>query len=81
MRATEFVGRVAPVPLAMIQSSKDEYVPETDYRAIERAAHSPKMLTLIPASNHRFTDRIPELRRAYAAALSWIAEQAQSRVN
>ena len=81
VRATEFVGRVAPVPLAMIQSSKDEYVPEADYRAIERAAQSPKMLTLIPASNHRFTDRIPELRRAYAAALSWIAEQAQSRVN
>lgn len=81
VRATEFVGRVTPVPLAMIQSSKDEYVPESDYRAIERAAQNPKTLTLIPASNHRFTDRIPELRRAYTAALSWIAEQAQSRVN
>ena len=44
-----------------------------DYRRLE--------LTLIPSSNHRFTDRLPELRRAYSAALSWIAEQAQSRVN
>lgn len=81
VRATDYVGRLAPVPLAMIQSAKDEYVPESDYRAIERAAGHPKMLTLIQASNHRFTDRLPELRRAYAAALAWIADQPQSRVD
>lgn len=81
VHATEFVGRIAPVPLAMIQSVKDEYVPEEDYRAIERAARSPKTLTLIPANNHRFTDRIPELRRAYAEALAWVVSTNQSRVN
>lgn len=81
VRATEFVGRIAPVPLAMIQSVKDEYVPEADYRAIERAAREPKTLTLIPASNHRFTDRLPELRRAYVEALAWVVEHNQSRVN
>ena len=81
VHATDFVGRVTPVPLAMIQSTKDEYVPEADYRAIERAAQSPKTLVLIQASNHRFTDRIPELRRAYTNALAWIVEQARSRVN
>ncbi|MFN7982753.1 MAG: AcvB/VirJ family lysyl-phosphatidylglycerol hydrolase [Vicinamibacterales bacterium] len=81
VRATEFVGRIAPVPLAMIQSMKDEYVPEGDYRAIERAARDPKTLTLIAASNHRFTDRIPELRRAYSEALAWVVDHNQSRVN
>lgn len=81
VRATEFVGRIAPVPLAMIQSLKDEYVPEADYRAIERAARDPKTLMLIAASNHRFTDRLPELRRAYTAALAWVVEHNQSRIN
>lgn len=75
VRATDFVGQIAPVPLAMIQSTKDEYVPEAEYRAIEQAAHTPKVLTLINASNHRFTDRLPELRKAYAEALAWIAAQ------
>lgn len=81
VRATQYVGRIAPVPLVMIQSVKDEYVSEADYRAIERAARSPKTLTLISASNHRFTDRIPELRRAYADALAWVVDTNQSRVN
>jgi type IV secretory pathway VirJ component len=71
--ATDFVGGISPVPLAMIQSTRDEYVPEPDYRAIDRAAREPKRLMLIDAANHRFTDRIPDLRRAYAEALAWIA--------
>jgi type IV secretory pathway VirJ component len=79
VKATDFVGGIAPVPLAMIQSKKDEYVPEADYRAIERAAREPKNLMLIDASNHRFTDRIPELRRVYAEALAWIASKTPAR--
>lgn len=79
VRATDFIGGIAPIPLAMIQSSTDEYVPESDYRAIERAAHEPKQLTLIAASNHRFTDKQPELRKAYAAALEWIASRAREK--
>jgi alpha/beta superfamily hydrolase len=73
VNATDYLAHIAPIPLAMIQSTKDEYVPESDYRAMERTAREPKKLTLIDASNHRFTDRIPELRRAYADALAWIA--------
>lgn len=79
VRATEFVGGIAPVPLAMLQSSTDEYVPEADYRAIERAAGEPKQLTLIAASNHRFTDKQAELRKAYAAALDWIATHSRDK--
>ena len=68
------VTPVAPVPLAMLQSAKDEYVSEADYRAMFQAAREPKRQILIPASNHRFTDRLPELGRAYDEALAWIAE-------
>lgn len=70
--ALAFLPGVAPVPLVMLQSSRDEYVPESDYRQMERAAGEPKQLVLIDASNHRFTDRLPDLRRAYDEAIEWV---------
>jgi dienelactone hydrolase len=70
--ATDFLPRVEPLPLVMIESTRDGYVPAADYRAMEAAAGQPKRLMLIDASNHRFTDRMPELRRAYADALTWV---------
>lgn len=69
----EFIGGVSPVPLVMLQSRKDEYVSEADYRRMEAAAKTPRKLVLIDASNHRFTDRQKELQREYLAALAWIA--------
>mgnify|MGYP003345653393 CR=1 FL=1 len=38
VRATDFLAAIAPLPLVMIQSSKDEYVPEADYRLMDRTA-------------------------------------------
>jgi len=38
-------------------------------------AREPKRQILIPASNHRFTDRLPELSHAYDEALAWIETQ------
>ncbi len=76
VEATTFLPGVAPVPLVMIQSTRDEYVPEADYRAMLQAAKDPRTQTLINASNHRFTDKQPELRRAFADGLAWIAAHA-----
>ena len=68
----EFIAAVAPVPLLMIQSTKDEYVSPSDYTRFLATARQPKKLVLIEASNHRFTDRRGELRTAYVSALDWI---------
>ncbi len=73
--AKDFVASVSPLPIVMLQSRKDEYVPEADYRALEAQARAPKKLVLIDASNHRFTDRRKELRAEYLAALAWIEQQ------
>jgi alpha-beta hydrolase superfamily lysophospholipase len=70
--AHEIIASVSPVPLALIQSTKDEYVPEADYRRLFDTARDPKKLFLIEASNHRFTDKPRELRAAYASALDWV---------
>lgn len=64
---------VAPLPIWMIQSTRDEYVKEADYRRFEAAAGDPKNLVLIDAANHRFTDRISELEEQVIAGLRWIA--------
>jgi type IV secretory pathway VirJ component len=72
--ATDFLAGVSPVPLVMIQSTKDEYVSEQDYRRYESVARPPRKLVLINASNHRFTDRRAEVRAAYFDALAWIRE-------
>lgn len=70
--AFDYVPRVSPVPLYMIQSRTDEYVPAADYQRFDQIAKEPKKLVLIDASNHRFTDKREELRRAIADGLAWV---------
>lgn len=79
VRATDYLPRLAPLPLVLIQSTRDEYVPERDYRAMDLAAGTPHTMVLIDAANHRFTDKLPELRTAYAEALAWIAARRAGR--
>jgi dienelactone hydrolase len=76
-RPGEFVAQVSPRPLCMIQSVKDEYVTEADYRLFEQTAREPKRFVLINASNHRFTDKRDELRKQVTGCLGWIAEPRQ----
>lgn len=68
----DFVPHVAPLPLCLIHSTKDEYVTAADIKGFEGAAREPKKLVLIDASNHRFTDRKPELKQQFSVCLGWI---------
>jgi len=70
--AKDYVGNVAPLPLWMIQSTKDEYVTPADYTTLDHMAQPPKQLKLIAASNHRFTDQKAELYKQILAGLEWI---------
>ena len=70
----DVIGGVAPVPLWMIQSRKDEYVSREAYERLFARAGEPKQLTIIDASNHRFTDKRAELSSAYASGLTWISK-------
>lgn len=72
--AFEYLPRIAPVPLCMIQSRKDEYVPPADYQRFVAIAGEPKKQILIDASNHRFTDRRADLHQAIVEGLAWIRE-------
>jgi fermentation-respiration switch protein FrsA (DUF1100 family) len=74
--AKDVIAAVSPVPLFMIQSTKDEYVPKAEYDRLLLMAREPKTLVLIDASNHRFTDKRAELGAAYVSGLAWIAQVA-----
>ncbi len=69
--ASEFAGRVAPVPLAAIHSTNDEFVPVPQVKEILASAREPKRLWVIDAKNHRFSDNQAELQRSLKEAISW----------
>src|SRR6185295_1072413 len=54
-RSEEVMGRIAPVPLVMIQSTSDTASPQKVGNALFANARDPKKFVLIKASNHRFS--------------------------
>ena len=75
----QYIAAVSPLPLWMIQSTKDEYVPKADYERFQALARPPSRLILIDAANHRFTDKRDELRAQVDAGLQWIAAERPKR--
>jgi exonuclease VII small subunit len=70
--AGAIVNRMSPVPLALIHSTHDEYVPlDQAIRLFERA-DQPKRLWTVKASNHRFSDNLPEFERCLLEAIEWV---------
>jgi pimeloyl-ACP methyl ester carboxylesterase len=74
--ATAVVGRVAPVPLAAIHATHDEFVPVSEVQRVLHAAHDPKRLWIVNASNHRFSDNLVEFDRQLMDAIGWVRQNA-----
>jgi type IV secretory pathway VirJ component len=68
--ACEQVGRVAPVPLAALHSTHDEFVALPEIERIMGQAREPKRLWVIEAANHRFSDNQAELQRRLKEAIA-----------
>jgi len=68
--------RVAPVPLAAIHSTRDEFVPLSEVQRVFAAAGEPKRLWIVKASNHRFSDNLQEFDRRLLEAVAWIRQTA-----
>jgi fermentation-respiration switch protein FrsA (DUF1100 family) len=73
--ATEVAGRVPPLPLAAIHSTRDEYVPLTEVQKVLAAAREPKRLWIVNASDHRFSDNPSEFAARLLEAIDWIDAQ------
>jgi fermentation-respiration switch protein FrsA (DUF1100 family) len=66
------VDRVAPLPLAAIHSTRDEFVSIADIQRIMGRAKEPKRLWVITASNHRFSGAEGEFDRRLIEAIDWV---------
>jgi fermentation-respiration switch protein FrsA (DUF1100 family) len=70
--AEAIVDRVAPLPLAAIHSTKDEFVPLTEVQRILARAGAPKRLWIVEAADHRFSNNLTEFDRRLLDAVAWI---------
>jgi fermentation-respiration switch protein FrsA (DUF1100 family) len=73
--AAEAIGKVAPRPVAALHSTRDEFVPLDEIRAVMDRAREPKRLWLIDAENHRFSGSEVELSAKVLEAIAWIKAQ------
>jgi pimeloyl-ACP methyl ester carboxylesterase len=73
--AAAVVGRMAPLPLAAIHSSHDEFVPAGEVQRVLANAKEPKRLWIVEATNHRFSGGLEQFDRALLDALEWIRAQ------
>jgi len=72
--AAEIVASVAPVPLAAIHSTNDEFVPLAEIQNIVGRASEPKRLWIVKASDHRFSGGLPEFEQRLFEAIAWIRQ-------
>jgi alpha-beta hydrolase superfamily lysophospholipase len=70
------VSNVAPLPLAVIHSTHDEFVPLTTIQEIVQRAAEPKRLWIVQAANHRFSDNLAEFDQRLLEAIAWVRANA-----
>lgn len=69
-----YMPRVTPLPLAMIQSTKDEYVSGADAATLYGAARDPKRFVPIDAADHRFEGNQSAFFAHLKESLAWISQ-------
>ncbi|MCC7416894.1 MAG: alpha/beta hydrolase [Acidobacteria bacterium] len=70
------IARVAPLPLAIIQATHDEFVPREEVERLFAAAGEPRRLWIVEASNHRFSDNLPVFDLRLIEAIAWTTAHA-----
>jgi alpha-beta hydrolase superfamily lysophospholipase len=70
----ETIGKVAPLPVAVIHSRRDELVSIDTARALIDLAGEPRRMWLVSASDHEFHGSIPELDRRLLDAIRWVKD-------
>jgi hypothetical protein len=74
--AASLIGKVSPLPLAMVHSTHDEFVPLTDAQRMMALSGDPKRLWVVDASDHRFSNNLSEFDRSLLAAIDWVTQHA-----
>jgi hypothetical protein len=72
--AASLIGKVSPLPMALVHSSHDEFVPLTDAQRMVGLSDEPKKLWVVDAADHRFSDNLSEFDRSLLAAIDWVMQ-------
>ncbi len=72
--AAAIVGKVTPVPLAAIHSTRDEFVPVGEVQRTLEHANQPKRLWIVRATDHRFSDNLKEFDGRLLDAIEWVKQ-------
>jgi pimeloyl-ACP methyl ester carboxylesterase len=73
--SSEYVSKVAPLPLFVIASTRDEYISQNVSRTLFGIAREPKRFVLIDARDHKFSGNTDQFFRTFKEALSWTVQQ------
>jgi fermentation-respiration switch protein FrsA (DUF1100 family) len=68
------VNQMKPLPLGAIHSTSDEFVPLMEVQQVLEHASEPKRLWIVKASNHRFSDNLPEFNARLLDAIAWVRQ-------
>ena len=72
--AASFIGKVSPLPLALVHSTHDEFAPLADAQRMIGLGGDPKRLWVVDASDHRFSDNLSDFDHSLLAALDWVTQ-------
>ena len=75
-RARDVLSNVAPVPLAAIHSTQDEFVPLMEARDVFAHAAQPARFWVVPARDHKFSGNLEGFEANLMEALAWIEHSA-----
>jgi uncharacterized protein len=70
-KAADYMARIAPLPLLMIQASHDQYTSLDEVKRLFALAQEPKQLVLIDGENHRFDGNQDEFYSKLREGLQW----------
>jgi hypothetical protein len=69
---SKIIDRVAPLPLALVHSTHDEFAPLGKAQELFAEARPPKRLSVVDAWNHRFSGKLVAFNADLIEALEWI---------
>jgi pimeloyl-ACP methyl ester carboxylesterase len=67
-------ANVAPLPLAAIHSTSDEFVPLADVQRVIDRAKDPKRLWIVNAVDHRFSNNERDFEARLLEAMAWVQQ-------
>jgi len=73
-RTSALIGNVAPVPIAVIHSTHDEFFSVADVQKLFGGLRDPKKLWVVNATDHRFSDNLAEFDRRLVEAVDWVKQ-------